>query len=116
MFSRDHVLALMRERVHHPAAMRELLQILKIPRDEHTTFKRPPWKFEAGTMNIAQEIGLLAAIEYLQELGMDAVRAHEQELTAYAMARLTEIGAKVFGPTDVELRGAAVSFWYFCQV
>src|SRR3954453_4554665 len=40
MFSRDHVLALMRERVHHPAAMRELLQLLKVPRDEHTTFKR----------------------------------------------------------------------------
>src|ERR1700686_2687080 len=40
MFSRDHVLALMRERVHHPAGMRELLQILKIPRDDHTSFKR----------------------------------------------------------------------------
>src|SRR5258708_29599360 len=40
MFSHDHVLALMRERVHHPAAMRELLQILKVPRDERTTFKR----------------------------------------------------------------------------
>src|SRR5229473_1714651 len=40
MFSRDHVLALMRERVHHPATMRELLQILKVPRDERTSFKR----------------------------------------------------------------------------
>src|SRR5947209_14571728 len=40
MFSRDQVLTLMRERVHHPAAMRELLQILKVPRDERTTFKR----------------------------------------------------------------------------
>ena len=40
MFSRDHVLALMRERVHHPAAMRELLQVLKIPREERTSFKR----------------------------------------------------------------------------
>src|SRR5919202_6095010 len=40
MFSRDQVLALMRERVHHPAAMRELLQVLKVPRDERTTFKR----------------------------------------------------------------------------
>src|ERR671933_1357268 len=40
MFSRDQVLALMRERVHHPAGMRELLQILKVPRDERTTFKR----------------------------------------------------------------------------
>src|SRR5919197_3285413 len=40
MFSRDHVLALMRDRVHHPAGMRELLQVLKIPRDERTSFKR----------------------------------------------------------------------------
>src|SRR6476660_7914767 len=40
MFSRDQVLAVMRERVHHPAGMRELLQILKVPRDEHTSFKR----------------------------------------------------------------------------
>src|SRR5438128_6004358 len=40
MYSRDHVLALMRDRVHHPASMRELLQVLKIPRDERTTFKR----------------------------------------------------------------------------
>src|SRR6187551_369725 len=40
MYSRDHVLALMRERVHHPAAMRELLQVLKVPREERTTFKR----------------------------------------------------------------------------
>src|SRR2546425_12441771 len=40
MFSRDHVLALMRERVHHPATMRELLQVLKVPRDERTSFRR----------------------------------------------------------------------------
>src|SRR3954464_5860794 len=40
MFSRDQVLALMRERVHHPASMRELLQVLKVPKDEHTSFKR----------------------------------------------------------------------------
>src|SRR4026209_739495 len=40
MYSRDHVLALMRERVHHPAGMRELLQILKVPREERTSFKR----------------------------------------------------------------------------
>jgi cysteine desulfurase/selenocysteine lyase len=79
---------------------------------DHSTFKRPPWKFEAGTMNIAQEIGLLAAIEYLEELGMDAVRAHEKDLAGYAMERLTDIGATVFGPTDVEARGGAVSFWY----
>ncbi len=79
---------------------------------DHSTFKAPPWKFEAGTMNIAEEIGLAAAIEYLEELGMPAVRRHEQEITAYAIARLTEAGARVFGPRDVERRGGAVSFWF----
>jgi cysteine desulfurase/selenocysteine lyase len=79
---------------------------------DRSTFKAPPWKFEAGTMNIAEEIGLAAAIDYLESLGMDAVREHEKELTSYALKRLNEAGAKVFGPTDPELRGGAVSFWY----
>jgi cysteine desulfurase/selenocysteine lyase len=79
---------------------------------DHSTFKAPPWKFEAGTMNIAQEIGLATAIDYLQELGMEAVRSHERQLTAYAIERLSEAGAKVFGPLDAEQRGGAVSFWY----
>ena len=79
---------------------------------DRSTFKAPPWKFEAGTMNIAEEIGLAAAIEYLEELGMPAVRRHEQEITAYAIDRLTEAGATVFGPRDVEQRGGAVSFWF----
>jgi cysteine desulfurase/selenocysteine lyase len=79
---------------------------------DRSTFKAPPWKFEAGTMNIAQEIGLASAIDYLQDLGMDAVRSHERQLTAYAIERLTEAGAKVFGPLDAEQRGGAVSFWY----
>jgi cysteine desulfurase/selenocysteine lyase len=79
---------------------------------ESSTFKEIPWKFEAGTMNIAEEIGLAAAVDYLTELGMDAIRAHEKEVTAYAIRRLTEIGATVFGPQDVERRGGAVSFWF----
>jgi cysteine desulfurase / selenocysteine lyase len=79
---------------------------------DRSTFKDPPWRFEAGTMNIAQEIGLAAAVDYLLDLGMDAVRAHEKELTTYAIERLTEAGAKVFGPHDTEQRGGAVSFWY----
>jgi cysteine desulfurase/selenocysteine lyase len=79
---------------------------------DRSTFKAPPWKFEAGTMNIAQEIGLAAAIDYLVDLRMDAVRSHERQLTAYAIERLTEAGAKVFGPLDAEQRGGAVSFWY----
>jgi cysteine desulfurase/selenocysteine lyase len=79
---------------------------------ESATFKEPPHKFEAGTMNIAEEIGLAVAVDYLTDLRMDAVRAHEQEITAYAIERLTDAGATVFGPADVELRGGAVSFWF----
>ena len=63
-------------------------------------------------MNIAQEVGLAAAVEYLTDLGMDAVREHEKQITAYAISRLDEIGAKVFGPRDMERRGGAVSFWF----
>jgi cysteine desulfurase / selenocysteine lyase len=85
--------------------------ILRVERDA-ATFKDPPWKFEAGTMNIAQEIGLAVAVDYLTDLGMDAVRAHEKDIAAYAIERLTDAGATVFGPRDVELRGGAVSFWF----
>jgi cysteine desulfurase / selenocysteine lyase len=79
---------------------------------DRSTWNAVPYKFEAGTMNIAQEVALAAAVDYLEGLGMDAVRAHEEEITAYAIERLQEAGARVFGPTDVSLRGGAVSFWY----
>jgi cysteine desulfurase / selenocysteine lyase len=79
---------------------------------DRSTYKAPPHKFEAGTMNIAEEIGLAAAIDYLEAIGMEAVREHEKELTAYAIERLQEAGAVVHGPKDVDLRGGAVSFWF----
>ncbi len=79
---------------------------------DHSTWNDVPWKFEAGTMNIAQEVGLGAAVDYLEALGMGAVRAHEEELTAYAIECLLNAGARVFGPKDVSVRGGAVSFWY----
>jgi len=79
---------------------------------DHSTFKAPPWKFEAGTMNIAEEIGLASAIDYLEDVGMEAIRRHEKELTGLAIERLTEAGARVFGPRDPEQRGGALSFWY----
>jgi cysteine desulfurase / selenocysteine lyase len=79
---------------------------------DRSTWNTVPYKFEAGTMNIAQEVGLGAAIDYLEALGMDAVREHEEEITAYALERLTDAGARVFGPTDAHARGGAVSFWY----
>ena len=56
-----------------------------------------PYKFEAGTMNIAQEVALAAAVDYLEGLGMDAVRAHEEEITAYAIERLRDAGAACSG-------------------
>jgi cysteine desulfurase / selenocysteine lyase len=80
--------------------------------EDRSTYKDPPHRFEAGTMNIAEEIGLAVAVEYLEGLGMEAVREHEKALTTYALKRLEEAGARVFGPRDPELRGGAISFWY----
>jgi cysteine desulfurase/selenocysteine lyase len=79
---------------------------------DRSTYKDPPWKFEAGTMNIAQSVGLGAAVDYLSEVGMENVRRHEVDLTSYALERLTEAGARIFGPLDLERRGGAISFWY----
>jgi cysteine desulfurase / selenocysteine lyase len=79
---------------------------------DHSTFKPVPYKFEAGTMQIAQQVGLGAAVDYLDAIGMDIVRAHEEEITRYALDRLIDAGATVFGPKDASTRGGAVSFWY----
>ena len=69
-----------------------------------------PWKFEAGTPAIAEAIGFGAAVEYLEALGMDAVHAHEQEVTTYALARLSEIkGLRILGPS-ADRRGGLVAF------
>ncbi|MGZ5212972.1 MAG: SufS family cysteine desulfurase [Actinomycetota bacterium] len=79
---------------------------------DHSTYKPIPCKFEAGTMQIAQQVGLGAAVDYLDAMGMDVVRAHEEEITRYALDRLIDAGATVFGPKDPSIRGGAVSFWY----
>jgi cysteine desulfurase / selenocysteine lyase len=74
-----------------------------------------PWKFEAGTPAIAEAVGWGAAVEYLDALGMDAVREHEKRLTAYALAALDdrfEGRLHIYGPRDVEVRGGAVSFLF----
>ncbi|MDX6701883.1 MAG: cysteine desulfurase / selenocysteine lyase [Baekduia sp.] len=71
----------------------------------------PPARFEAGTSAIAEVIGLGAAVDWLSDLGMDAVRAHEADLTAYALERLGELDdVRIHGPREVERRGALVSF------
>ena len=74
-----------------------------------------PWKFEAGTPPFVEAVGLGAAIDYLETLGMNSVRAHEQSLTAYALANLkARYGDDlvIHGPTDVADRGGAISFTY----
>jgi len=72
----------------------------------------PPYKFEAGTPAIAEAIGFGAAIDYLDELGMDAVHAHEQQLIGYALERLAEVpGLQQYGP-DAEKRGGVVAFTF----
>ncbi|MGH2661838.1 MAG: aminotransferase class V-fold PLP-dependent enzyme [Actinomycetota bacterium] len=79
---------------------------------DHSTYKEPPLRFEAGTMNIAQSVGLGAAVDYLADLGMKNVREHERELTTYALERLKEVGATIHGPMDPDKRGGTISFWY----
>jgi cysteine desulfurase/selenocysteine lyase len=79
---------------------------------DHSTWNDVPFRFEAGTMQVAQQIGLAEAVRYLQALGMDEVRSHERDLTQYAIEQLQAAGATVYGPTDVEDRGGAVSFWF----
>lgn len=75
-----------------------------------STWNDLPWKFEAGTPAIVQAIGLGAAVEYLNALGMDRVHAHERALTTYAMERLAVIpGLTIYGP-PAERRGGVVSF------
>lgn len=79
----------------------------------HTTFNELPWKFEAGTSNIADAIALGAAVDYLDAVGMDWIRAHEIRLTAYALERLEALvprGLAIYGPPQARDRGAVISF------
>jgi len=77
---------------------------------ERTTYHDLPWKFEAGTQAIAEVIGLGAAVDYLDHLGMDAVRAHELDITEYAYEALTDVeGLTLFGPPPSR-RAGVISF------
>ncbi len=79
--------------------------------NERATWNELPMRFEAGTPNIADAIALGAAVDYLQDLGMDNVREHEKQITAYALSRFREIEeVDVYGPEDPEIRGAIFSF------
>jgi len=75
---------------------------------EDTTFNKLPWKFEAGTMNIAEAIGLGAAIDYLKKTGIENIQNHDRELTKYAMEKIKDVdGVTVYGPQE---RGPILSF------
>jgi cysteine desulfurase / selenocysteine lyase len=85
--------------------------MIEVVRMEGSTFMPPPQRFEAGVPMTAQTIGLAAAVEYLERLGMDKVEEHEHAITAYALEKLAEIpGVTVIGPVDTVARGGAVSF------
>jgi cysteine desulfurase/selenocysteine lyase len=76
-----------------------------------TTWNELPYKFEAGTPPISEAVGLGAAVEYLDKLGMERVRAHEMALTAYMLERLAEVpGLRVVGPPTANRRGGLASF------
>lgn len=86
-------------------------EMISIVKPEGSTWADVPHKFEAGTPNIADVIAFGAALDYLGELGMDNVRAHEERLTVYAMESLLSIeGVQIHGPRRIGDRGGAVSF------
>ena len=86
----------------------EMIEVVEMT---HSTYAAPPHRFEAGTPPIAQAAGLGAAVEYLRGIGMDAISAHEHELTAYMLQKLTSIdGLLLLGPAEAIERGSACSF------
>jgi len=86
----------------------EMIMLVHLDR---STYKDPPYKFEAGTPNIADCIVWGEAVDYLQTIGMPAVREHEMQLTHYAMRRLSEIpGLRLFGPESPQRRGGVLAF------
>jgi cysteine desulfurase/selenocysteine lyase len=85
----------------------EMIREVKL---EGSKWNDVPWKFEAGTMAIAEAVGFGAAVDYLGSLGMDAVYAHDQALARYALERLSEVpGVRVLGP-PAEKRGGVAAF------
>ncbi|MDY6774587.1 MAG: cysteine desulfurase [Halobacteria archaeon] len=85
--------------------------IKKVTREE-ATWAEIPWKFEAGTPNVAEGIGLGRAVEYLEDIGMENIHEHEKMLAEYTVERLEEVdGVEVYGPSsNYEERGGVVSF------
>ena len=79
---------------------------------DRASWAPPPMKFEAGTPNIADAIGLGVAVDYLNEIGMDMVRQHEVSITNYALERFHELEEiTTYGPNDTNIRGGVISFY-----
>ena len=86
-------------------------EMIEVVRMTGSTFAAPPHRFEAGTPPIAQAVGLGAAAGYLSAIGMDAIAAHEQQITAYALEGLKTVpGLRIIGPSEPVDRGGAVAF------
>lgn len=86
-------------------------EMIREVRFDKVTFNVVPNKFEAGTPNIADVVAFDAALTYLEEIGMDAIRLHERELTRYTLEKLSAIkNLEIQGPLDASHRGGAISF------
>jgi cysteine desulfurase/selenocysteine lyase len=85
--------------------------MIKKVRIDGSTYQDGPARYEAGTPAVGDAVGLGAAVEYLNGLGMDNVREHERELVAYAVERLAEVpGLTQYGPTDPDVKAGVISF------
>jgi cysteine desulfurase/selenocysteine lyase len=85
--------------------------MIEYVQEQETSYAELPFKFEAGTQNVEGAVGLSAAIDYLEEIGLDNIHEYELELTAYALEKMSEIPyIKIYGPKDIENRSGAISF------
>jgi cysteine desulfurase/selenocysteine lyase len=85
--------------------------MIEYVQEQETTFAELPFKFEAGTQNVEGAVGLSAAIDYLEAIGLENIHKYEMQLTAYALEKMREIPyVKIYGPTDLENRGGVISF------
>lgn len=86
----------------------EMIQVVDL---QTSTWADIPHKFEAGTPNIAGAIGLAAAIDYLEDIGMDQIYNHERRLVEYTLEKMRQIeGLSIYGPTDARLRSGVITF------
>lgn len=86
-------------------------EMIAVVRMDRSTYAEPPYRFEAGTPPIAEAIGLGAAVEYLDNIGIEQIAVHEERITAYALARLARTdGVRILGPKQPVDRGGAIAF------